>query len=347
MSERPRPLVLVVEDEPAVAQVVSHHLQLAGFDVQPLARGDAAEAVVRALSPAAVVLDVMLPGINGFEVCRQLRRFSTVPVLMLSSRASEADRLEGFDAGVDDYLCKPFNPQELVARMKALLRRGQPVAASTDPQLLQVDTLRQRIRCGGQTLDLTPQEYRLLSVMAQHPARVFSRVQLLELAYDDATGVFDRAVDSHIKNIRKKLQAVLPAHGFIQSVYGQGYRFEVLVNDPAPAADAPPPEPDVARVPVDMKPWLPGFIATRLQALEEMDAALEQQDVAAALRMAHRLAGSFALYGFTEAARACHRLEHEGPSLGTEVLRQRTQQLLRHVRQIQVRFVDDQGNEVS
>jgi len=348
MPASSRPLVLVVEDEAPIAELIHHHLDAAGFDVQHLSRGDAAEAAVRAMAPAVVVLDVMLPGLNGVDVCRRLRGFSSAPVLMVTSKAAEADRLAGFDAGVDDYVCKPFSAAELVARVKALWRRGTHHEASRadDGSLVQVDTLRQRIRCRGEELDLTPQEYRLLSVMAQHPGRLFSRSQLLDLAYDDAAGVFDRAVDSHVKNIRKKLAALLPEHNLIRSVYGQGYRFEIgpeTSREPTPAPGMPG---RVARVPVDLKPWLPGFLSSRLEALDEMEAAIAANPRDDLFRIAHRLAGSFALYGFTEAARTCHRLEHEGPQSPSEELRRRVDDLRKQLRDVEVRFVDDLGREL-
>ena len=351
MSPASRPLVLVVEDEAAIAELVRRHLEAAGFEVQHVARGDAAEAAVRALSPALVMLDVMLPGANGMEVCRRLRRFCTTPVLMVTSHDEESDRLAGFDAGADDYLGKPFSPAELVARVKALLRRAAPppaaATAAAEGGLLQVDAPRQRISCRGQELDLTPQEYRLLSVMIQYPGRVFSRSQLLELAYDDPAGVFDRAVDSHVKNIRKKLAAVLPEHHVVRSVYGQGYRFEIGRETAGETAPPPPEGSRVARVPADLKPWLPGFLTTRHEALDEMDTALAAGRTQEALAIAHRLAGSFALYGFNEAARECHRLEHQGAQLPPGELRRRVAGLREHLHQVDVRFVDEQGREVA
>ena len=348
MSAPSPPLVLVVEDEAPIAELIRHHLEAAGFDIRHLARGDAAEAVVRAIAPAVVMLDVVLPGLNGVEVCRRLRHFSQVPVLMVTSKAEEPDRLAGFDAGADDYLCKPFSAAELVARVKVLARRGaQRLAPAADEDaLVQVDSLRRCIRCRGQELELTPQEYRLLSVMVQHPGRLFSRAQLLDLAYDDAVGVFDRAVDSHVKNIRKKLAALLPEHNLIRSVYGQGYRFEI-----GPETSQEPPAPEagnalIARVPGELKPWLPGFLSSRFQALDDMETAIGAGTGEEVFRIAHRLAGSFALYGFSEAARTCHRLEHEGPQLGLEELRRRVLGLREHLRQVEVRFVDEQGREL-
>lgn len=219
------PLVLVVEDEPNIAEVELAYLQKAGVAVAHLERGDVVEAFVRTEQPALVVLDLMLPGIDGTEVCRRLRTFSDVPVIMVTARVEEIDRLLGFEVGADDYLCKPFSPRELVARVQALLRRSGALAAP-DAVVFQVDCEAQRIACRDTLLDLTPQEYRLLQVFITHPSRVFSRAQLLEMAYADGVEVFDRAIDSHIKNLRRKIAAVLP-EPVIHSVYGVGYRFEV------------------------------------------------------------------------------------------------------------------------
>lgn len=221
-----QPLVLVVEDEPGIAEIELAYLRNAGLAAAHLERGDEAVDWVRANSPALVVLDLMLPGADGTDICRALRAFSAVPVIMVTARVEEIDRLLGFDVGADDYLCKPFSPKELVARVQALLRRSGALRPSAPAPRFGVDTAAQRISCQGQALDLTPQEYRLLQVLVAQPGRVFSRAQLLEQAYSDNSEVFDRAIDSHIKNLRKKIAAVLPGETTIHSVYGVGYRFE-------------------------------------------------------------------------------------------------------------------------
>ncbi|MDF2445365.1 MAG: two-component system response regulator BaeR [Moraxellaceae bacterium] len=221
-----QPQVLVVEDELDIAEIELAYLRNAGFAARHLERGDEAVDWVRRHAPDLLVLDLMLPGLDGTEICRAVREFSTVPVIMVTARVEEIDRLLGFDVGADDYLCKPFSPKELVARVQALLRRSGVLVPSVRAPLFVADAEAQRVRCAGQLLDLTPQEYRLLQVLMQHPGRVFSRAQLLDRAYSDTAEVFDRAIDSHIKNLRRKIAAVLGEQTTIHSVYGVGYRFE-------------------------------------------------------------------------------------------------------------------------
>jgi two-component system response regulator BaeR len=181
--------------------------------------------------PAAVLLDVMLPGLDGLEVCRAVRAFSDVPILINSARVEELDRLLGLELGADDYVCKPFSPRELVARVKALLRRAQgrlaPVTLVPAAGGFAVDEAGQRILWQEQALALTPVEFRLLRQLLQHPGRVFERAQLLDLIHEDFRDVSDRVVDSHIKNIRRKLAALDPAQECIASVYGVGYRLDL------------------------------------------------------------------------------------------------------------------------
>jgi two-component system, OmpR family, response regulator BaeR len=222
------PLVLLVEDEPRIADIQLKYLQQAGLATHHLLRGDEVIDFVRATPPALILLDIMLPGIDGVEVCRQLRRFTNVPVVMVTARVEEIDRLLGFEVGADDYLCKPFSSKEMVARVQAHLRRAAiPTAPAPAPESpLRIDALEQRAYWRGTRLELTAQQFRLLQVMAAHPGRIFSRAQLLELAFPDGAQLFDRAIDSHIKNLRKKLAADIPDQELIHSVYGVGYRFE-------------------------------------------------------------------------------------------------------------------------
>ncbi|MBL8509456.1 MAG: winged helix-turn-helix domain-containing protein, partial [Chitinimonas sp.] len=159
------------------------------------------------------------------SLCQQIRLSSALPIIMVTARVEEIDRLLGFEVGADDYLCKPFSPRELVARVQALMRRSLS-AAPPQPPLFDNDIASQRIRCQGQLLSLTPQEYRLLGVLLAAPGRIYSRTQLLELAHSEGAEVFDRAVDSHIKNLRKKIATVLGEREVIHSVYGVGYRYE-------------------------------------------------------------------------------------------------------------------------
>lgn len=225
------PHVLVVEDEPRLAALVADYLKAAGMDTTTLDRGDTVEAAVRQRMPDLVVLDLMLPGLDGLAVCRALRRFSDVPILMLTARVDEVDRLIGLEAGADDYVCKPFSPREVVARVKAILRRprrdvGASGAAGPAAPGLHIDAEHHEARVHGERLDLTPLEFRLLAALAAAPGRVFSRDQLLDRLHDDTRALADRAIDSHVKNLRRKLQRVLPGAEPIRSVYGVGYRFE-------------------------------------------------------------------------------------------------------------------------
>jgi two-component system response regulator BaeR len=203
--------VMIVEDEPELAALVADYARAAGHDALVFGDGALALQAVRAEPPDVLVLDLMLPGLDGVSVCRAVRAFSTLPIIMVTAKVEEIDRLLGLETGADDYLCKPFSPRELMARIKALLRRSgfaQP--------LLTVDGAGQRVLVRGQALELTPSEFAILAGMARRPGTVFSRAQLLDLA-----------ADSHIKNLRRKLAAVLPGAEPITSLYGLGYRLDV------------------------------------------------------------------------------------------------------------------------
>lgn len=217
--------ILVVEDEPRLAALVRDYLVSAGMQAEIIDRGDEVEARVRAQPPDLIVLDLMLPGLDGLSVCRALRRFSDVPILMLTARVEEVDRLIGLEAGADDYVCKPFSPREVVARVKVILRRPRVTVAAPSAGL-QLDRAAMTASVNGELLDLTPLEWRLLAVLAAAPGRVFSRDQLLDHLHDDQRAISDRAVDSHIKNLRRKLEKVLPGEEPIRSIYGVGYRFD-------------------------------------------------------------------------------------------------------------------------
>lgn len=218
------PLVLVVEDETRIATIMGDYLRQAGCRAEIRGRGDEGLEAVRRLQPDLVLLDLMLPGMDGLAVCREVRKFSEVPIIMVTARAEEIDRLLGLEMGADDYICKPFSPREVVARVKAVLRRTR--RGLPKPQDLAVDEARQCVTAGGTRLDLTPTEYRLLQRLMANPGRVFSRAQLLDSLYDPDQDVSDRVVDSHIKNLRRKVAAALPGRELIHSVYGVGYRYE-------------------------------------------------------------------------------------------------------------------------
>ncbi|HEX7386813.1 MAG TPA: response regulator [Castellaniella sp.] len=225
--------ILVVEDEPKLAGVLRTYLEAAGYEVVWVANGLDVMASVHEAPPDLVLLDLMLPGRDGLDVCRDLRAQMAIPIVMVTARTEEIDRLIGLELGADDYICKPYSPREVVARVKAVLRRtqAQPLAALTgETDGLEVDASAYRARLDGVTLDLTPVEFRLLALLASHPGRIFSRDQVLDGLYDDHRVVTDRAVDSHIKNLRRKLASVRPGRDLIRSVYGVGYRLDLLAD---------------------------------------------------------------------------------------------------------------------
>lgn len=220
--------ILVVEDEPKMAALVSDYLLAAGYVPHCVHDGREAVPTFRAGRFDLVLLDLMLPGRDGLDICRELRTFSDVPVVMLTARSDESDRLQGLDLGADDYIAKtPFSPREIVARVRAILRRSRrDDPATTAGSALQIDEDGHAAAFNGVPLDLTPVELRLLKTLAQSPGRVFSREALLDRLHDDHRAVTDRAVDSHVKNLRRKLAAAGAAEDSIRSVYGVGYRFD-------------------------------------------------------------------------------------------------------------------------
>ncbi|WLH05012.1 response regulator [Pseudomonas lurida] len=218
--------ILIVEDEPKLAALLQDYLVAAGYPTLCLDNGLQVVPSVRAQPPRLILLDLMLPGRDGMQVCQDLRGFSAVPIIMITARVEEVDRLLGLDLGADDYICKPFSPREVVARVKAILRRG-PQLLSTTPTRLRIDETQYRASLDGVALDLTPLELRLLSTFARSAGRVFSRDQLLDKLYSDHRVVTDRTVDSHIRNLRRKLEQACPGETPIESLYGVGYRFQL------------------------------------------------------------------------------------------------------------------------
>lgn len=216
--------ILIVEDETDLSAIIAEYVVADGFEAEVCADGALALTKVLRDMPDLIVLDLMLPGLDGLALCRSVRTFSDVPIIMVTARTQEIDRLLGLETGADDYLCKPFSPRELVARIKAILRRRR--LPETAAPLIQVDEPSRVIRIGAQTLELTPTEFNLLAAMAAHPGVIYSRAQLLELARRDNLDVNDRAIDTHIKNLRRKLAQVLPDTEIIHSIYGLGYRVE-------------------------------------------------------------------------------------------------------------------------
>ncbi|MEW6762496.1 MAG: response regulator [Pseudomonadota bacterium] len=215
---------MIVEDEPELAELVADYARAAGYAPQVFGDGLEALAAIRQDAPALVVLDLMLPGLDGLSLCRAVREFSEVPVVMVTARVEEIDRLLGLEVGADDYLCKPFSPRELMARIKAILRRA---GAAAPARVLAIDEAARRIHVHGRQLDLTPSEFAILAALARRPGQVFSRAQLLDVARADSLEATDRAVDSHIKNLRRKIEAVAPGLEAIRSIYGLGYRCDL------------------------------------------------------------------------------------------------------------------------
>jgi two-component system alkaline phosphatase synthesis response regulator PhoP len=225
--------ILVVDDEPQIVKVVKAYLEKTGFAVVSAADGSAALAVFRREKPDLVILDLNLPGIDGLEVCRAIRRTSEVPVIMLTARVEESDRLIGLELGADDYVIKPFSPREVVARVRTILRRtsGNPFQSETiRAGDLQIDLNLHTVMLGERIIELTPTEFEILVVLARPPRRVFSRLQIMEQAQGDAFEGYERTIDAHIKNIRLKLEANPRKPTYIQTVFGLGYKLEAAVH---------------------------------------------------------------------------------------------------------------------
>ena len=223
--------ILIVEDEPALATLLEDYLKAAGYRTTTLGEGNGVVESVRHQPPDLMLLDLMLPGKDGLEICREVRGFSDLPIIMVTARVEEIDRLLGLELGADDYICKPYSPREVVLRVKAILRRLHPATAprrDTEGPLL-LDEERYSAVFLDTPLELTPVEFRLLKTFFSQTGRVFSRAQLMDQLYTDQRVVSDRTVDTHVKNLRKKLNAVLPDEEIIRSVYGVGYKLELPV----------------------------------------------------------------------------------------------------------------------
>jgi two-component system response regulator BaeR len=218
--------ILVVEDEAKIAGIIQDYLVKAGFRVAILERGDLVAPHVWRQPPAMILLDLMLPGADGMEVCREIRKFSPVPIIMITARVEEIDRLLGLELGADDYICKPFSPREMVARVKAVLRR---VYAPPVDQTLTVGEIRlieetHQALAAGHELKLTPCEFKLLKTLLSHPNRIFSRLELTNIVQGYNFEGYERTIDSHIKNLRKKIAAHVPGRNVISTIYGVGYK---------------------------------------------------------------------------------------------------------------------------
>jgi two-component system response regulator BaeR len=224
--------ILIAEDEVKLARVLEDYLAKAGHEPHWIGDGLRVVPWVKQKAPDLILLDLMLPGRDGFDICRDIRRFSPVPIIMVTARVEEIDRLLGLELGADDYICKPFSPREVVARVRAVLRRtaGESTPPGEDP--LELDVHSYRVRAGGREAELTTVEFHLFNTLFREPGRIFSRGQLMDRIYADHRIVSDRTIDSHIKKLRKKLAELLPADELIHSVYGAGYRYELPPKEP-------------------------------------------------------------------------------------------------------------------
>ena len=220
--------ILIVEDEKKLANILSDYLKRDGFKTEMIENGIEVVPWVKQNNPDLILLDLMLPNVNGKDICKEIRTFSKVPIIMVTAMIDEVDRLIGLELEADDYICKPFSPKEVVARVKTVLRRTDPDYINTDPlKGFVVNAENYSIVLEGKKLDLTPVEFRILSMFINYPGRVYNRDQILNIIFEDGRIVLDRTVDTHIKNLRKKLHAIKPDSEYIRSVYGIGYSFEM------------------------------------------------------------------------------------------------------------------------
>ncbi|HET9863827.1 MAG TPA: response regulator transcription factor [Steroidobacteraceae bacterium] len=220
--------ILVVDDEPRIAEICRDYLKRAGFEVITAANGDDALALARSRQPDLIVLDLKLPGRDGLDVTRALRQKSNVPIIMLTARVEESDKLVGLELGADDYLTKPFSPRELVARVRAVLRRAEAATAQNEIMRaadVMLDVPRRKTQVGKRSIELTSSEFQLLATLMRQPGRVFTRGQLLDAVRGEEGDSFERAVDAHVKNLRRKIEPDPRKPKYVQTVYGVGYRF--------------------------------------------------------------------------------------------------------------------------
>ena len=220
--------ILVVEDDMQIARNLRDYLEVAGYEVTMVGDGGAALASARGDRPDLVVLDLGLPSVDGLDVARELRRTSTIPIVMLTARGEESDRIVGLELGADDYLVKPFSPKELVARVRAVLRRASGAVAGAEVLRaagVEVDLPKMRAKVAGQTVELTPTEFQLLTTFVREPGRVFTRGQLLDALHGVTIDSYERAIDAHVKNLRRKIEPTIGRPRYILTVHGVGYRF--------------------------------------------------------------------------------------------------------------------------
>lgn len=225
MQEVQKQLILIVEDEPQLAAVISEYLQQSDYATHIIENGLQAVPYIKESSPALVLLDLMLPGQDGMSICKDVRSFSGIPIIIITARVEEIDRLLGLELGADDYICKPFSPREVVARVKAVLRRANNISGSASTDIV-LDELTYKATIAGQQLEMTAVEFELLKILLSVPGRIFSRNQLMDRIYHDHRIVSDRTIDSHIKKLRKKIASIDNDNEYIHSVYGVGYKYE-------------------------------------------------------------------------------------------------------------------------
>ena len=221
--------ILIVEDEKKIANLLCDYLEKAGFRTSTQDNGNRVISQVKKDSPDLILLDIMLPGKDGMELCREIRQVSNIPIIMITARVEEIDRLLGLELGADDYICKPFSPREVVARVKAIFRRlhTEPPAPTLVSGSISLDDETHQVMIGNQMLNLTPNEFGLLKIMMSRPNRVFSRSELINRVQGYGFEGYDRTIDTHIKNLRKKIGRQLPGREIISTVYGIGYKFSV------------------------------------------------------------------------------------------------------------------------
>ena len=220
--------VLIVEDEKKLADILIAYLNKEQFRVTHYESGSGVSDWVKNNQPNIILLDLMLPDVNGKDLCKEIRQFSTVPIIMVTAMIDEIDRLIGLELGADDYVCKPFSPKEVVARVKAVLRRSEGDFNEGEIyDAFEVNDETYSIKLHGDRLDLTPVEFRLLKMFIQSPGRVFNRDQILDNIFEDGRIVLDRTVDTHVKNLRHKLKTASPEQDYVRSLYGIGYSFEI------------------------------------------------------------------------------------------------------------------------
>lgn len=220
-------LVLIVEDEPKLSASVAEYLVVSGFTTHIIENGADVSPWVKANSPSLILLDLMLPGKDGIAVCQEVRTYSQVPIIMVTAKSEEIDRLLGLEIGADDYVCKPFSLRELVARIKAVLRRHEFVPSEQlQDRGLEMNKANGTVSIEGVSVELTAIEFNILDKLTRHPGKIFRRNDLMDIAYEDRRIVNDRTLDSHMKKIRKKLSQIAPESKFLHAIYGVGYKFE-------------------------------------------------------------------------------------------------------------------------